>query len=96
MTTPHDDTRTPRMQSTAPWKVCPCLRDSWGHVVDADGKLVCELVSITNAHLIAAAPDLERLLVRIDELITWETTPFGRDFQDEVDAVLLKAKGGKA
>jgi hypothetical protein len=32
--------------------------------------------------------DLEALLRRIDAVITWETTPLGREFQDEIEAAL--------
>lgn len=34
--------------------------------------------------------ELEALLRRIDAVITWETTPLGRGFQDEIEAILGK------
>ena len=33
---------------------------------------------------------LEALLRRIDAVITWETTPLGRAFQDELEATLRR------
>lgn len=34
--------------------------------------------------------ELEALLRRIDAVTTWETTPLGRHFQDELDAALRR------
>ena len=39
----------------------------------------------------AATQEIERLrslLRRIDDVITWETTPLGRDFQEEIEAAI--------
>ena len=34
--------------------------------------------------------ELEALLRRIDAVVTWETTPLGRHFQEEVEAALRR------
>lgn len=34
--------------------------------------------------------ELEALLRRIDNVITWETTPLGRQFQEELEAALRR------
>lgn len=52
------------------------------------------LISDATLALIAAADEIERLralLKRIDAVTTWETTPLGRHFQDEVEAALQPA-----
>lgn len=42
--------------------------------------------------LLARIVELEALLRRIDAVITWETTPLGQSFQDEVEAALREPK----
>lgn len=55
-----------------------------------------EFVQVVGKRTVAAMHDeaadeieaLRAMLRRIDNLTTWETTPLGRDFQEEVDAIL--------
>lgn len=56
------------------------------------GTMVVHGVDIDMAELLEdAADEIERLrslLKRIDDVTTWETTPLGRKFQDEVEGAL--------
>ena len=67
------------------------LRTTAWVALDADGltKLLPEARQMLNV----AANEIEHLrglLKRIDDVTTWETTPLGRGFQDEVEAAMCR------
>jgi hypothetical protein len=68
------------------------IRDAAGNAVHQDTQYYPSGLATDDAQFIVAsvnrAAALEALLRRIDAVVTWETTPLGRGFQDEIETVL--------
>ena len=84
------------------WVYGPEREGGDGYIAVASGRASAKWDEVmANAHLIAAAPDLlaacESVLTKLDYLVNlWGAEGVTRTIQDQLRAVVEKAKGGEA